>query len=315
MIYQRQKILLALLRETPNRALSKSHIVKCLFLLKKEESLDRFLNFYGFFPHRDGPFSFLVLKDMEVLEGLGLMETDSKLCRYVLPRKDSPKLELPQAVEQAIRRVIDGWSGVPPRYLEEHISAKYPWYVSRSKAVEPLVQMGSSDTDPAIYTMGYEGLSIDGFLDALMNSRILNIIDVRSNPVSRKYGFSKKALLRECSEAGLGYHHFPELGIPSKIRKQVTDVQALWDYYTKEVLDQNSEALNSVANLCQNRPSVLICFEKRPEDCHRHMIARDLSQRTGLQTIHYIDGRWKQSERENKSAHNRQDISRAIAQV
>lgn len=66
----------------------------------------------------------------------------------------------------------------------------------------------------AIYTAGYEGLSIDAFIARLKQAQIDKVLDVREYPLSRKPGFSKKAFAqcfggcRNCLRA------FPSLGLP-----------------------------------------------------------------------------------------------------
>lgn len=42
-----------------------------------------------------------------------------------------------------------------------------------------------------VYTIGYEGIDLEQFIDIIKKNHIDTIIDVRKNPVSRKKGFSK----------------------------------------------------------------------------------------------------------------------------
>ena len=58
-----------------------------------------------------------------------------------------------------------------------------------------------------IYTIGYEGKSIDEFIEELKNQGVKNLIDVRIRAGSRKKGFSKTALSEYLNNAGITYNH------------------------------------------------------------------------------------------------------------
>ncbi len=72
----------------------------------------------------------------------------------------------------------------------------------------------SQPTRQTVYTAGYEGESIDRFLQKLLKAGIEQILDVRSNPMSRKYGFSRKTLSGLSEKLDMEYVHLPELGVP-----------------------------------------------------------------------------------------------------
>lgn len=287
MIYQRQKVLLTLLRESTNSSASKIQFVKWLFLLREEENIDRYVNFYDFFPYKYGPFSFLAYKDIAELERFGWVKSDSSSFRYTVPEKEADKLTLPPDVTRSIEKIIEKYGRLSQQSLIKYVYGKYPWYASRSKIGHSNRPIYTSEPRPAIYSLGYEGLSIDAFLDVILKAEIKAVVDSRNNPISRKYGFSKPILADKCSDVGIEYHHFPELGIPSEVRRQIQDKHVLWDLYAKEIMPRKPEILRSIASICKADPSVLICFEEKPEDCHRHIIARELSMRTSLPVIHY----------------------------
>jgi len=66
-----------------------------------------------------------------------------------------------------------------------------------------------------LYTIGYEKRTIGEYIEILVTNDVALVIDVRKNPLSRKKGFSKKALASALSEVGIAYRHLPELGIAS----------------------------------------------------------------------------------------------------
>ena len=63
-----------------------------------------------------------------------------------------------------------------------------------------------------IYSVGYEGLTVAGLVERLLQNRIEEVVDVRANPVSRRPGFSKKRLAESLTAAGIAYRHEPLLG-------------------------------------------------------------------------------------------------------
>ena len=54
-----------------------------------------------------------------------------------------------------------------------------------------------------MYSLGYEGLDIDDFMSLLSGHGIETVVDVRELPLSRKPGFSKKALANVLNLSGL----------------------------------------------------------------------------------------------------------------
>lgn len=68
---------------------------------------------------------------------------------------------------------------------------------------------------------------------------IAALIDVRANPVSRKYGFARSSLSDIAGKLDIDYTHIPELGISSKDRSQLCDFdsyQELLDRYERKTL-------------------------------------------------------------------------------
>ena len=58
-----------------------------------------------------------------------------------------------------------------------------------------------------IYTICYEGATVDGFLATLKQAGVERLIDVRALPSSRRPGFSKSPLAAALSEVGIEYVH------------------------------------------------------------------------------------------------------------
>lgn len=140
-------------------------------------------------------------------------------------------------------------------------------------------------TVPLIHTIGYQNLSIDEFVNILKQRNIKLVIDVRNNPFSFKQGFSKKWLITNLPNHGIRYVNIPELGIPSKYRKELNG-RALWHKYN-ELLRLNVGKLESAAQIVKKQSAVLMCFEADHTDCHRSILAEKLKGLTGLTITHY----------------------------
>jgi len=131
-----------------------------------------------------------------------------------------------------------------------------------------------------LYTIGYEGLSIEAYINRLIEADIEALIDVRRNAKSRKYGFSKKALAGFTSDLKIEYFHMPELGIASIHRQKLYDQEDydnLFEMYRFKWLSDQSVAINELLAIIR-RPSkvALACYEANPMKCHRTHLANFL---------------------------------------
>ncbi|PPC88022.1 MAG: hypothetical protein CTY39_01435 [Hyphomicrobium sp.] len=140
----------------------------------------------------------------------------------------------------------------------------------------------------SIYTIGYEGLDMDGFLTLLRNSNVETVVDIRELPLSRKPGFSKKSLSDTLNLNGFEYLHVPELGCPKPIRDQYR-MDASWTRYTTgflRYLDQQDEVIAELAAMAATTTCALLCFEADYRFCHRSMVADALGSVSGMPIGH-----------------------------
>jgi uncharacterized protein (DUF488 family) len=141
---------------------------------------------------------------------------------------------------------------------------------------------------PAVYTAGYEGIMVDALLDCLLHRGIKRLIDVRRNPIARRYGFHKATLCRLCNEVGIEYIHFAALGVPSAWRADLSDrssYERLFERYEKEILRKQCLAVEKVAGMVADMPSALMCMEAAHDCCHRSRLGAEVSRRTSLRII------------------------------
>lgn len=127
----------------------------------------------------------------------------------------------------------------------------------------------------AIYTAGYEGLSIDTFIARLKQAGIDKVLDVREYPLSRKAGFSKKAFAACLAESGITYEHCPPLGCPKPIRNQYK-IDGDWDLYAQNFrayIRTQTDLLLSLNTEAATQRICMVCYEADANFCHRSLIA------------------------------------------
>ena len=142
-----------------------------------------------------------------------------------------------------------------------------------------------------LYTIGYEGKSIEQYLSALMDNSVSVLIDVRHNPFSRKWGFAQKQLQDITEKCGIDYVHFPQLGIEGSLRNNIisrSDYNKLFNRYRKSLgqVDKEEALQNIWAILRKNKRVALTCFEKDYHCCHRHLVAEAVMEQHKIKTKH-----------------------------
>jgi uncharacterized protein (DUF488 family) len=157
----------------------------------------------------------------------------------------------------------------------------YLWVIIASQILkdaeyEQVRQTWNTDRTSCLFSIGYEGLSIDAYLNVLLSNNVAALIDVRKNPISMKYGFSKTKLADYTTKARIVYFHIPELGIPSSLRQDLSSPTAyrkLFDYYFSQILPDQMEAIEKLKMILHDHGRVaLTCFEANHQFCHRHKI-------------------------------------------
>ncbi len=102
-------------------------------------------------------------------------------------------------------------------------------------------QVGDMTT---IFTIGYEGATVDGFLATLKAAGVERLIDVRALPLSRRPGFSKSPLAAALKEVGIDYVHLKDLGTPKRGRDAAKkgDVGTLREVYDDQLALPEAQA-------------------------------------------------------------------------
>jgi uncharacterized protein (DUF488 family) len=139
-----------------------------------------------------------------------------------------------------------------------------------------------------LFTLGYEGLSIDGFIARLKDAGVRTVFDVRQYPLSRKPGFSKGVLSTKLHATGIVYAHLPAMGCPKPIRDRYKD-DGDWTAYVKAFgtyLDGQNDAVLELARLARKTTACLVCFEADFNRCHRSIVARATARAGGPRVAH-----------------------------
>lgn len=129
-----------------------------------------------------------------------------------------------------------------------------------------------------LYTVGYESADLQSFIACLVENCIETLVDVRDYPLSRKKGFSKRALAEVLADAGVSYEHWQHLGAPKFLRHNLRETDD-WGRYAEgyaEVLEAQPSALARLATMAQSGNICLMCFERDYRVCHRSLISERL---------------------------------------
>lgn len=127
----------------------------------------------------------------------------------------------------------------------------------------------------SLFTIGYEGATIDAFIDTLERAGVKTLVDVRAVPLSRKPGFSKRGLAAALAERGIGYRHLQRLGTPTEGRNaaRAGNISKMRDIYLGHLEEADAQAeMAMLVDQARESPSALLCFERDPGHCHRSVL-------------------------------------------
>jgi uncharacterized protein (DUF488 family) len=126
-----------------------------------------------------------------------------------------------------------------------------------------------------VFTIGYEGATVDEFVSALTRAGVEQVADVRAIAASRRPGFAKTSLAANLHGARIGYRHFRALGTPKTGRDAAKkgDRQTLERVYAGQLELPEAQAEGEMLKvLVAERPTALVCFERDPAMCHRTLL-------------------------------------------
>lgn len=275
--YKRQRFLLSFVRQL-NSGVTATDLQKLVFL----HTMAGDSGYYEFVPYKFGSYSFQLKEDLDILQRDSFITLDYvQESTRIKAVGDYPK-------EASFRIATERGNALIRRAYRE-----YPYYSINSEITsrlfrgEELEQFNRSKqayakTEQVLFTIGYEGKSIEAFINILIQNDVRLLCDVRKNPLSRKFGFSKGKLEHITQTVGIKYIHVPDLGIESDKRNSLEtpdDYKSLFADYEKTLPSRRASLDVVYALLQQHSRIALMCFELEPEMCHRHVI-RDNIVRT-----------------------------------
>ena len=135
------------------------------------------------------------------------------------------------------------------------------------------------------FTIGYEGASLEDFLATLKRAGVLQLVDIRDFPGSRRKGFSKNALREALEAEGIGYEHLKGLGDPKAGRiaaraGRFEEFVAIFSAHMKTKIALAD--LKKAADLVTRTSACLLCYERDNRTCHRNIVSKKISAMTGL---------------------------------
>ena len=152
-----------------------------------------------------------------------------------------------------------------------------------------VLQQKKQSDESTLFTIGYEGVSLEMYINKLILNDVKVLCDVRKNSYSQKWGFSKATLQDACEKVGIKFIHIPQLGIESNERQELNglaDYKKLFASYELTTLVENNKYLLELSGIVTtNKRVALTCFEKDVQMCHRGVVASQLMTLDSLKTF------------------------------
>lgn len=290
MLFERQRLLLSLL-DALGGPVGSTDFQKLLMLYTLEHEAKPS---YEFVPYRYGGFSFTSYADKRRLTEQGLLEEGDN---WALSQQGRELARQNRDMSTKTAWFAQHREGLRGDALIAELYRRHPYYAIRSEILNRVLSDDAeacARVDAArptcqprgLLTIGYEGKSLEFYLNLLLQASVTLLCDVRRNPLSRKYGFSKATLAKACEGVGIRYEHLPELGIASEQRRGLdtqADYDALFAIYRRNNLPRQGDALAQIARWIEQdgQRVALTCFEEQPCQCHRHCVADALQNLRG----------------------------------
>ncbi|MCX8481852.1 MAG: DUF488 family protein [Sediminibacterium sp.] len=265
--------------------IEKIPLQKLLFLFTKRQLKAE----YEFIPYQYGCFSYSANADLSTMVKKGILKetkTHFKMNEsinyiHLINLKD----------KELLMEIKVNYGKMSANDLMKHTYINFPyWAINSIKAktilssehYEKVNKSRPKNNDNILFTIGYEGISLEEYLNRLIKNDVKVLVDVRNNPLSMKYGFNKSQLQRYCDNLGIKYVHFPEVGIQSKDRQELNtqkDYDNLFLIYCENNLTKTTDSQLIILNLLkENKRIALTCFEANICQCHRKHLAESIAK-------------------------------------
>lgn len=285
--FQRQQFLLMFLK-LAGGLLSKIDFQKLIFLFQQKYKI----TFYEFVPYHYGCYSFQANEDIDILHKQGWIAIKDKNIELI--NKYPRNIDCYADVKRFLLT-----NDLRGNELIKTVYTAHPYYAINSRIAHSVLTEDEltkvqkekekyTYQSTILFTIGYEGITIEAYINKLIQNDIRVLCDVRNNPLSRKFGFSKKMLSNSLHELNIAYIHIPELGIVSEKRKNLkeqTDYKLLFTEYRKN-LSKKKVYIDKVLNLLRDQKRIaLTCFENDPTLCHRHILSQFMTDNYAVKVV------------------------------
>lgn len=245
----------------PDARMQRLLFLYCDEFVKREE-------YYQFIPLQGFPYSVQAEEDRQHLIRKKILEKMDGWTLKPTDKRFAANLDFFEKI--AIQDLKNGWLQKTDEELAQHISERFSMPTAASDTI-------------TLYTIGYEGIAPEAYINALLHKGVRLLVDIRRNAYSQKYGFSKAELSAILPRVGVEYLHLPELGIESEKRQNLItdqDYEALFKEYEQTTLSRSQPALDRLQQLLEQKRRIAItCFEADPFHCHRSRVAKALKAR------------------------------------
>lgn len=278
-MFYRRKVILSIL-EVFGGKLEKLQLQKLLMLFGEFQ----FEPNYYFVPYKFGCFSFQANADLSTMKKYELVVETEKFWQ----KKDNINYttQLKEKDKSALNKLKLEFSGKSSEDLIRYTYSNFPYYALNSTIASKYLKQEdlknikdkiTQNQQKGLFTIGYEGLSIEQYINKLISANVKVLCDVRKNSFSMKYGFSKSQLKMACEGVGIQFIHLPEVGIVADKRKELNtqkDYDLLFEDYKATVLPNTLQQQQYILELIEKHQRVAItCFEKDICQCHRKHLA------------------------------------------
>lgn len=283
-MFYRRKIILALIQLLGGE-LEKIRIQKLLFLYSQKKKNPE----YEFIPYKFGCYSFSAKADLNTMVKNGsLFENENY---FIKNNPDDFVKTLKVEDKKILSEVVQLYGNMNSNSLIKHTYINFPYYAINStiadkvldeKQLEKVISSKKEVNETILFTIGYEGVSLEKYLNKLVSNDVKLLVDVRKNSLSMKFGFSKSLLKKYCESLGIEYVHIPEVGINSDQRQELNtqqDYDALFEVYKKTTLKETDSYQTKIIELLTKYKRIaLTCFEADICQCHRKPLAEAIAK-------------------------------------
>ncbi len=282
-MFYRRKVILAII-EAFGGSVEKIALQKLLLLFTKRQLKPD----YDFVPYHFGCYSFSANADLTAMVKHGFLNEDEKRFAKIDAVSYTSKLSIND--KKNLIELYTLYGKMSSKSLMKHTYLNHSYYAINSKVAKELLTdeqyqkvytAKPINSEIILFTIGYEGISLEEYLNRLIKNDVKLLIDVRNNAMSMKFGFSKSQLLKYCNSLGIEYMHIPEVGIQSEFRQELNsqaDYDSLFNQYKLSTLSTTKSSQEKIFDLLLKKERIaLTCFEANICQCHRKHLSEAIT--------------------------------------